>query len=146
MFRGGGIMSVMIGALTSPLAYAFYLIIAVAVAGYPILRLCNKILPGVFAGEDGRPYGEPIMVAAAFVFDLFIGRSNFTIWLGWYLFLYVILSLPWHIYGNILIHLHGTKYCEEHYPDISEWRSSHRTFIYFIYYSLLFYFWWKWII
>lgn len=119
--------------------------ILVVVVGFYILRLLGKLLPGIFVGENGRPYGEPIMIVCAFLFDYFVGRSGFTMWMGWWFFLYVLLSVPWHIYGNILVQLHGEEYCKEHYPNLIEWRHSHRTFVYFIYYAIFLYFWWRWI-
>ncbi|MEK7560622.1 MAG: hypothetical protein AAB539_01550 [Patescibacteria group bacterium] len=119
--------------------------ILVAVVGFWVLPLFNKLLPGVFVGKDGRSYDEPIMIGAAFIFDHFVGRNGFTMWMGWWFFLYVLLSVPRHIYEDILVELNGEEYCEEHHPNLIEWRHSHRTFVYFIYYALFLYFWWKWI-
>ncbi|QQG45959.1 MAG: hypothetical protein HYY55_03185 [Candidatus Niyogibacteria bacterium] len=126
--------------------YAVVGSIIIAVVGFWGLRLIDKLLPGVFVGKDRRPHGEPIMLVSAFLFDYFVGKNGFTMWMGWWFFLYVLLSFPWHIYGNILIHLRGDEYCKKHYQDLIEWRHSHRTFVYLIYYALFLYFWWKWII
>lgn len=98
-----------------------------------------------FQAKDKRPRAEPILIVAAFILDYFVGKNFFTLWLGWWLFLNVIVCFPAHIYSYMLLHTLGPKEFSERYKCADEWILSHRTFVFSLYYSLFLYFWWKWL-
>lgn len=93
--------------------------------------------------KDGRLYGEPLLVLVAVLLNWLIGENAFTLWFGWWLFVFVLVGVVPIMYGALLNITYGRKYCKEKYPEVVERLESHRTFVLSLCYSFFLYYWYQ---
>ena len=98
-----------------------------------------------FISDDGRPFVEPILVVIAILLDTFVGKTGFTTFFGWWLFLAVVTNMPGIAYGALLMKLKKLDSYSETAPQLVHYIRSHKTFMLCACYAVFLHYWWRWL-
>lgn len=99
----------------------------------------------LFISDDGRPYAEPLLAIVALLLDIFFGKTQFTTFFGWWLFMIVATNIPGRAYAASLMHFRKLDAYAEIYPRMVASIRSHNTFMFLTCYAVFLDYWWRWL-
>lgn len=99
----------------------------------------------IFISDDGRLFAEPLLVIAAILLDTFFGKTKFTTFFGWWLFMVAATNIPGRAYVASLMHLRKISVYSDVYPRMVDSVRSHKTFMLLTCYAVFLHYWWQWL-
>lgn len=99
----------------------------------------------LFIADDGRPCAEPLLVIVAILLDILFGKTLFTTFFGWWLFMIAATNIPGRAYAASLMHLKKLDAYVEIYPRMVASVRSNNTYMLLTCYAAFLHFWWQWL-